>query len=153
MIRGAHHVAISTPNLERLLGFYRDLLGFKEVGRAQWEAGTDVIDKVLNLKGSAATQVMLKGANLCIELFEFKSPDATPMDPQRPVCNHGHTHLCLDVTDIDDVYNDLVAAGIKFHAPPQDFGTVKATYGRDPDGNVFEIQEIMDPQATDRIFE
>lgn len=145
MIRGVHHVAISTPNLEPMLHFYRDLLGFAEVNRTQWPAGTAAIDAVLSLQDSAARQVMLKGANLCIELFEFASPTPKPMTPRRPVCDHGHTHLCLDVVDIASVYNTLRDAGIEFHTEPQDFGSVRATYGRDPDGNVFELQEIMSP--------
>lgn len=152
MIRGIHHVAISTPNMDRLLGFYRDLLGFKEVGTAEWSPGTTTIDKVLGLKDSAARQVMLKAANLCIELFEFKNPEPKPLEPMRPVCNHGHTHLCLDVVDIDTVYNRLKDAGVHFHAPPQDFGSVRATYGRDPDGNVFEIQEIISADDPAQVF-
>lgn len=147
MIRGAHHVAISTPNMERALGFYRDLLGFEEVMRGGWEPGVAIIDQVLNLKDCSATQVMLKGGNLCIELFEFKTPTPAPKDPKKPVCDHGHTHLCLDVVDIDSVYQKLVDAGIEFHTPPQDFGAIKSTYGRDPDGNVFEIQELMEADS------
>ena len=152
MIRGAHHVAISTPNLERLLGFYRDLMGFREIQRGSWEPGTKQIDKVLGLEDCAATQVMLRGANLCIELFEFKAPQPAPMDPKRPVCNHGHTHMCFDVVDIQEVYDRLCAAGIRFNAPPQDFGNIRATYGRDPDGNVFEIQELMNKEDPGQLF-
>lgn len=153
MIRGAHHVAISTPNLERLLGFYRDLMGFQEVQRTTWEPGVEAIDQVMSLKNAAAAQVMLKGANICIELFEFKSPDPEPMDPRRPVCNHGHTHICFDVVNINEVYERLLAAGVEFHCPPQDFGPVRATYGRDPDGNVFEIQELMEADDPARVFD
>ena len=152
MIRGAHHVAISTPDLERALGFYRDLLGFREVQRFEWEKGTEIIDKVLSLKDCSARQAMLKGGNLCIELFEFSSPTPNPMTPRRPVCDHGHTHLCLDVVDIETEYERLKAAGIEFHVPPQDFGNLKATYGRDPDGNVFELQELLDPEDPCRVF-
>jgi len=152
MIRGAHHVAISTPNLERALGFYRDLLGFREVQRFEWEKGTEIIDKVLSLKDCSARQAMLKGGNLCIELFEFSAPTPNPMTPRRPVCDHGHTHLCLDVVDIEVEYERLKAAGIEFHVPPQDFGNLKATYGRDPDGNVFELQELLDPEDPCRVF-
>lgn len=152
MIRGAHHVAISTPNLERLLGFYRDLMGFREVMRTSWEPGTDQIDKVMNLRGSGGTQVMLKGANICIELFEFSNPEPKQMDPHRPVCDHGHTHICFDVVDIHSVYDRMVAAGVEFHCPPQDFGAVRATYGRDPDGNVFEIQELMNDDDPAQVF-
>ncbi len=144
MIRGVHHVAISTPKLEPMLAFYRDLIGFEEIARTEWPVGTAQIDAVMGLKDTAAKQVMLKLGNLCLEMFEFSSPEPQAMDPARPVCNHGHTHLCLDVTDIQAVYDRLVAAGTRFHCPPQDFGNVRATYGRDPDGNVFEIQELMD---------
>lgn len=31
MIRGVHHVAISTPNLERIVAFYRDIVGAEVV--------------------------------------------------------------------------------------------------------------------------
>ena len=152
MIRGAHHVAISTPSIKRLLGFYRDLMGFEEMQRNEWPVGTNQIDRVLKLQGSAGTQVMLKGANICIELFEFSAPQPTPKDPQPPVCNYGHTHICFDVVNIEQVYDKLCAAGIEFHAPPQDFGNLKATYGRDPDGNVFEIQELLDESDPVRLF-
>lgn len=145
MIRGIHHVAISTPDIERLLGFYRDLLGFKEVQRVEWPAGSEQIDRIVGLRDSAAKQVMLKAANACIELFEYRQPEPKPMNPRRPVCDHGHTHLCLDVVDIDSVYERLRAAGTEFHCPPQRMGSVCATYGRDPDGNVFELQELLDP--------
>lgn len=150
MIRGVHHVAISTPNLDRLLAFYRDQLGFEEITQTSWPRGTDQIDRVMALHDCSARQAMLKTSNLCLELFEFTSPEPAPMDPDRPVCNHGHTHICMDVTNIEEVYDKLVAAGVRFHAPPQDFGDVRATYARDPDGNVFELQEIIaenDPAA------
>ncbi len=152
MIRGVHHVAISTPNLERLLAFYRDQLGFEQVQRVSWPEGSTAIDEVLSLRNSSAEQAMLKTSNLCLELFEFSNPEPQPMDPDRPVNNHGHTHICMDVTDIHEVYKALLEAGVRFHHPPQDFGGVRATYARDPDGNVFELQEIVDPDDPTRLF-
>lgn len=143
MIRGLHHVAFSTPNMERLKTFYRDLLGFEEVAEASWPRGTGVINKVLGLEDCSAKQAMLRGPNICIELFEFNYPEPAPKAPNTPVCNHGLTHVCIDVKDIDSVYRKMVEAGIQFHTEPQDFGDIKATYGRDPDGNVFEIQEVI----------
>lgn len=152
MIRGIHHVAISTPDVERLLGFYRDLLGFSEISRNAWPVGTARIDRVLNLRDSVGRQVLLRAGNACIELFEFAQPAPAPMNPDRPVCDHGHTHLCLDVVDIDSVYRKLEAAGTRFHCPPQNFGSLKATYGRDPDGNVFELQELLDPDSPAQVL-
>lgn len=143
MINGIHHVALSTPNLERILKFYRDALGFKEISRVSWPQGSDVIDEIVGLKGSAADTVMLSAGNAVIEFFQYHSPD--PQGEQRPrnANDRGYTHFCIDVTDIDSEYERLKAAGATFQSPPQDFGTLKATYGRDPDGNIFEIQELV----------
>lgn len=143
MSQAFHHVAISTPDLERALAFYRDLLGLEEIGRTHWPAGTRQINRVLGLEDSAATQVMLQGHNLCLELFQFSLPETRPEEGERPVNRHGITHFCLDVKGIDALYQRLLEAGVRFHAPPQDFGGAKATYARDPDGNVFELQEIL----------
>ncbi|HJP36347.1 MAG TPA: VOC family protein, partial [Gammaproteobacteria bacterium] len=64
-------------------------------------------------------------------------------EARRPVCDHGITHLCLQVSDIDAEYERLKAAGMVFHCPPQAVGdAIHATYGRDPDGNVVELLEI-----------
>ena len=43
----------------------------------------------------------------------------------------------------------LKAAGVPFHCEPQWLGkgTVLTTYARDPDGNVVEFQEILNPKS------
>ena len=148
MIRGIHHTAISTGDLQRSLAFYRDLLGFETVFEAGWPAGTEAADKITGLSGSSARFAMLRAGNTFIELFQYQSPAPRPGDPSRPVCDHGITHICLDVTDVEAEYQRLTAAGMRFHCSPQDLGGgTKTTYGRDPDGNVVELQEIGDPES------
>ena len=153
MIRGVHHTAISTGNLERALAFYRDLLGFEVLSEFSWPVGTEVADHITGLKGSSARAAMLRAGNLMLELFQYETPAPKPGDPVRPVCDHGITHLCLDVTDLDAEYDRLKGAGMSFHCPPQDLGPdVRTTYGRDPDGTVIELQEITsseNPSALD----
>ncbi len=144
MIRGIHHTAISTGNLDRALEFYRDLLGFEVVLEFGWPKGTEPADQITDLKDSSARTAMLKAGNMLIEVFEYASPSPRPGDPRRPVCDHGITHICLDVVDIEFEYERLKAAGMRFHCPPLDLGIAKATYGRDPDGNVVELQEVVD---------
>ena len=147
MIRGIHHDAISTGDLQRALAFYRDLLGFEMVFEGGWPAGVEVADNITCLPGSSAQLAMLRAGNAFIELFQFASPAPSPGDPNRPVCDHGITHICLDVTDVDAEYERLTAAGMRFHCPPQDLGGSRVTYGRDPDGNVVELQEVLDPAS------
>ena len=147
MIRGVHHTAISTGHLERALAFYRDLLGFRVVLDLTWPVGTEVADTITGLRDSSARAVMLRAGNVMIELFQYATPTPRPGDPRRPVSDHGITHICLDVTDLDAEYARLKAAGMSFHCPPQDVGGAKSTYGRDPDGNVIELQEVTDEQS------
>ena len=148
MIQGIHHTAISTGDMERALRFYRDLLGFEEVWSSTWKVGTEAVDKIVGLKDSSARVAMLKTGNACIELFQYETPTPKPGDENRPVCDHGITHLCLQVTDVEAEYERLKAAGMRFHCPPQVGGNgLRVTYGRDPDGNVVELLEIT-AQAT-----
>jgi catechol 2,3-dioxygenase-like lactoylglutathione lyase family enzyme len=153
MIAGVHHVAISTGDLDRLLRFYRDTLGLEVRFEQTWSPGNEKADAITGLCDSSARQVLLAAGNAYVELFEFRSPPPRPGDPDRLVCDHGITHLCLDVADLDAEYQRLSAGGVRFHAPPQDLGRgVRTTYARDPDGNVVELQELTaeHPFATAR---
>ncbi len=150
MIRGVHHVAISTPDLDRLAAFYIDVVGFEQVMTTSW-SDRPLVDRMIGLTGSAARQIMLKAGNAYLELFEYSSPTPVPSDPSRPPSDHGYTHFCLDVVDIDTEYERLSTHGMTFHSPPptvDDMGGVarlRAIYARDPDGNIVELQEVLDP--------
>ena len=144
MIIGIHHTALSVKDMERSLAFYRDLLGMEVVLDNSWESSPKA-EKILNLKQPAARQAMLRCGNACIELFEFKHPEPAPMAPDRPVNDHGYTHFSLDVKDVDDEYERLSKAGVVFHCEPVNLGPkCRTTYGRDPDGNVIEFQELFE---------
>jgi catechol 2,3-dioxygenase-like lactoylglutathione lyase family enzyme len=157
MIRGIHHVGLSTPDLDRLTAFYRDVMGFDVVMNTQWR-DREIIDRMVGLSGSAARQVMLKAGNAYLELFEYESPVPRPPLTDRNPADHGYTHFCIDVVDIDAEYERLSANGMSFHAPPpttDELGhtRLRAIYARDPDGNIVELQEVLDadvPFALDR---
>ena len=149
MIRGIHHVAISTPDIDRLAAFYTDVMGFEVVMTTQWR-DREIVDRMVGLTGSAARQVMLKAGNAYLELFQYESPEPRPADPARNPAWHGYTHFCIDVVDIDAEYERLSRNGMTFHAPPPTIdelghARLRAIYARDPDGNIVELQEILDP--------
>ena len=140
-IKRVHHVALSTPDLERLVTFYRDVIGFEVIEEFSWDKGFKEADQVTGLENSAAKAVMLKGGDFHLELFEFRNPEPKPFDPDRSVCDYGLTHFSFEVNDVAAVYQRLKAAGMRFNCSPKKLGDLgTATYGRDPDGNVIELQ-------------
>ena len=141
MIIGINHIGISTPDFDRLLVFYCDLMGLEL--RLDQPFGNNIIDTITDLKDAKGRVALLRLGDTEIEIFEFSNPPAKASEPKRPVCDHGITHICFEVTDIQQEYNRLLAAGVSFHCEPQTAGSVKAVYGRDPDGNVFELLEIL----------
>jgi catechol 2,3-dioxygenase-like lactoylglutathione lyase family enzyme len=148
MIRGINHVAISTRDIDALIEWYQKALGFELVSRGGWPAGNPAIDGIVGLRDSAAKTANMKAGNLFVEIFEYESPAGKPNDPQRPAADHGYTHFCLDVTDIDAEYERLLGCGMTFHAPPTaktgGVGGLRACYGRDPEGNIIELIEFLD---------
>ena len=138
VIEKLNHVGLSVTSLEKAFGFYRDLLGLQVTFVGPFEGRR--YEQILGLPGARGTVALLTGPNIRIELFEFSHPHPKPADPQRPVCDRGITHFCIEVSDIAALYARLNAAGVPFHSPPIDFsGEATAAYGRDPDGNVFEL--------------
>jgi catechol 2,3-dioxygenase-like lactoylglutathione lyase family enzyme len=136
------HVGIVVQDMERCLGFYRDVLGLT-VKVAAEESG-HFIDALLGEVGVQVRTVKLaapKGQAM-IELLEFRSP---PADVRRPITvkTPGMTHVALTVADIDGLALRLIDAGAVFIGAPRisPDGGVKAAYVRDPEGNLLELVE------------
>jgi len=144
MIIGFHHAAISTPDLDRCINFYKDIVGCEVAWSFEWPAGTPEADEMTGLSNSAAHAVMLKLGESFLEVFSFSSPSPKQRSATRPVCDYGITHICLLVEDLPGEYERMKTAGMAFHSAPltQDSGYV--VYGRDPDGNVIELIEFND---------
>ncbi len=141
MITGIHHVAVHVRDLDRMVAFYRDAFGFTVVGEAFSWKDTEIVDRLIDVKHSAARGVMLRAGTCYMELFQFEAPEPAVSKPLNPQ-DKGYTHFCVDVTDIAQEYERLLGLGMTFGAPaPIDMGHVKSVYGRDPEGNLIEIQE------------
>jgi glyoxylase I family protein len=141
MIRGIHHVAVHVHNLERMVKFYQQAFGFEVVGDQFSWSDSDMLDQILDVRGTAARGAMLRAGTCYLELFQFSAPAPESTRPLRP-SDKGYTHFCVDVTDIEHEYERLKTLGMTFgHPLPIDAGHVKTVYGRDPEGNVIEIQQ------------
>ena len=149
MIRGLHHPGITTGNLDRLLPFYRDLLGFQQVSGFGWEAGSEMsalAGQIIGIADSTARAVLLRAGNAFVEIFEYQTPASTRSD-DRSLSQQGFAHLCFDSDDVIADHARLVAAGVVFNAAPLDVGPMRLCFCRDPDGNFVELQQITDPHS------
>ena len=142
--KGIHHVAISVPSIAEAKTCYVDKLGFTQADQSRLPVSEEG-DKVTGLKNTDCTVLMVNAGNLFLEIFEFHSPTPKAQQERRPVGDHGYTHLAFEVEDIQLAYEYLEQAGVQWHHTPVEAGEgYLMTYGRDPFGNVIEIQQLAD---------
>jgi catechol 2,3-dioxygenase-like lactoylglutathione lyase family enzyme len=145
------HVGIAVSDMARSLRFYRDLLGFT------WEHALDVagdpVDTLLRLRGTQLHAEYLTRDGTRIELMHFANPPA-PARPERPLNQHGLTHLSFRVSDLDAALDALRAAGERvledtvLRFPEWQSA---ACFIVDPDGQLIElVQAPGDPAAPPR---
>lgn len=145
MIRGVHHLAVSTPDLDRFVDHYQRWFGFERHGGGGWEPGNERIDRMVGLTDSAARYEMIRLGNLYLEVFEYAAPAGVAVRPR--MCDHGLIHLCFYCDDVFAEYERLVALGMRFRCPPGGKAATRATYGFDCDGNVVELLQIVQPEC------
>lgn len=140
MIGPLHHVGLSTPDIDRAVEFYTSLFGFEVENVGGWGPGNAVRDRQLHAEASVAKSAMLRREGMRLELREYAHPRGRTQAVDAPVVDHGINHFCFQVDDVQAEYERLLAAGITFECEPLEVAPgVVLTYGRDPDGNVFEL--------------
>ena len=147
MILGLHHAALSVPDLDRALEFYSGRLGFEPVMRAEIPPRVEAMARAFGIDDSGCRVAMLKKGNSCIELFEFQAEDTPAGDPQRPVNQHGITHICLAVDDYASDYEELEKAGVQFNGPRGPFRIDPMTNNVIQNIYISEVQSVGDSVA------
>ncbi len=116
------HVVFYVKSLDRSLGFYRDLLGFKEVGR------------IFNGSAAALTSGRTHHELLLIQVGDAPGP---PKGPHR-----GLYHIGIKVGDsLDELRSakqELEQAGVSIDGM-SDHTVSQSLYLKDPDGNEVEL--------------
>ena len=139
-----NHIGILVSNMERSIEFYRENFGMEL--SVLFSHDDQRIKAIQNLPEAAGRIGVVFKDNVRLELFEYSTPKPAPKDPNYAVSDHGISHFGVEIEDIEGMVKRMKAAGVRFHSEVQVFGNTKAAYGRDPDGNVFELLEI-DPMA------
>lgn len=141
MISGFHHIGVSVSDLDRSIAFYRDVFGMEQAVES-FPFGGENYRRIMALPDPHGRMTVMTRGTLALELFEFASPAPKRQDADYPVADHGLTHFGVWVEDIDATFAKMAEAGVRFHCEVLQFqGGMRAAYGRDPDGNVFELLE------------
>src|SRR5437016_10074378 len=139
----ADHTGITVANLERSLGFWRDVLGF-ELSHRPHHTG-DLASEVTGVPGAEISIAVLKGYGHKIELLEYIAPADRKRVDLRP-CDVGSLHVAFTVDNLDAVLSAIAASGWRAVGKPQILKTgpnarKRVVYVRDPDGTTIEFMQ------------
>lgn len=143
-ITKAHHMGLQVADLDRSVAFYHDTLGFEIM--FSWNPQADYIRELVGYPDADihAAILRLPGTEVVLELLEYRNVERTPVDTRT--ANPGTAHIAFFVDDLDALYADLAARGVRsVSAPvtptigPNEGG--RAVYLIDPDGIRVELIE------------
>lgn len=103
------HIGLCVADLSRSLDFYRDALGFREVGR--YAVGDAATEKILEVANARVELVYLERDGVRIELLYYRSPGHVGSGERRAMNALGLTHLSFAVEDLDRTARSVEAAG------------------------------------------
>lgn len=138
------HVGITVSNLDRALGFYRDLLGLRVMADAM--VAEPELAELLGLDSVELRIVDLdSGDGRVVELLQYLQPKGTRIAYNS--ADPATAHIAFTVDDLDAVRERLSQAGATFVSrrpitisdPGGSFDGARCLYVRDPDGAILEL--------------
>jgi catechol 2,3-dioxygenase-like lactoylglutathione lyase family enzyme len=126
------------------VAFYRDQFGFTIAFDFAWDEANTGFQRTHAGQETRGRVAMLERGAARLEIFEYQKPAPRPAPGLPDNADHGLRHLAFEVTEIEAEVARLRAAGVPFLSDPVAQANVKVCYGRDPDGNLFELIEWFD---------
>ncbi|HEX4443979.1 MAG TPA: VOC family protein [Galbitalea sp.] len=131
------HVGLSVADLDAQASWYSSAFGF--VTATPFEVRT------LGLRG-----VFLVGPGaMAIELLEREGsrPGIRAADQAEALLTHGYGHICLRVSDVDELHARLLAHGASERMAPDESPEpgVRMSFVADPEGNLIELLDRSGP--------
>ncbi len=144
------HVANVTPDIDRMVAFYEDLVGYPVRRRAALSDYAPA-DKIANIDN-----VSMKGAwfalkNIELEFWQFDSP-VTPQRERPAVLDTiGYSAIVFEVTDLAAEMKRLQSFGVEFIGQPVIEAGWKSAFAYDPDGTLFSLEQNLGAASAESI--
>ncbi len=138
------HVALATPDFDRIVKFYSILLEQEEprrLGRLINLQGEN-FDSVSGLPDTKLKMAFFQVRNMELEIAQYTSHPTSLPDKPRPFDAPGFSMIVFDVEDMKAAREKLITAGgtIVSEAKPMDGGQIMIA--RDLDGNLLGFQKL-----------
>jgi len=132
------HVALVTPDIDRLVGFYTKLLGVAPHRRIDNIRNSPKLDDIANIDSLKLRAAWFKTGNMVVEIWQFDNPPTRVPESPLPYTQIGYTKISFEVSNLRRNYQRLRTAGLTFLSPP----VSTAVFLRDPDGNLLSLAEF-----------
>lgn len=145
-VAGVGNFSHIVSNLDKSIGFYRDVLGLELTAPPAPFSPNPAIMKLGNTIGAQSHIAVMKipGAGLGLELIDYKDIDRKPAHPRFQ--DPGTGNLAILVKDIDVVAARLKKSGAHILTaagnPVEIQGREKGFFVQDPDGFVVEVTQL-----------
>jgi len=143
LIKGIRHTGIVVNDINKMVAFYKDILGMKKVLETIEEG--KYIETIIGLHSIRLHIIkLLTPDNSMIELLKYEGVNNT-VQRDNFLWRQGITHIAFTVDDIDRIYMTLKKYGIDFISEPilSTDNYAKVCFCRDPEGNFLELVEVM----------
>ena len=132
------HVALVSPDLDRLVEFYGLLLN-AEPSRRTNRASGPTFDEVADYDDVMIRAAWFDVGNMILEMWQFVNP-VTPEPKQPPAFEAlGYNKVAFEVSDLEKEVERLSEQGIEFLAPLGSSEDGLEACLRDPDGNLVSL--------------
>lgn len=141
MFTRADHVALSVRDMEKVIAFYRDVIGMEKVFDREFG---EEMGRLIGVPGTRVRVVHMKLQDSVVELFDYSHPEGRAPRPDAQQSDYGLTHIGFIVEDFWGTYKDLVDRGVEFLGEPVEIRhNVFVAYFRGAEYEVCEIREIV----------
>lgn len=151
---GVGNFAHIVTDLDKSLGFYRDVLGLQVTNTIPF-GPNDAVAKFGHTEGGQSRVAVLRvpGLAMGIELIEYKDIARTPQHPH--FYDPGAANMSMRVRNLDALFPKIAAypgvtiltAGGKPVTLTTPNGVLHAVFVQDPDGFVVELLDVANPPA------